>query len=69
MARLFAAEGRDLALVARRVDRLDALATELRESHPGITVVTAALDVTEHDRVFLSSARAPSGWAASTGSS
>jgi len=52
MARLFAVEGRDLALVARREDRLEALAAELRAAHPEITVVTAALDVTEHDRVF-----------------
>jgi short-subunit dehydrogenase len=52
MARLFAARGRDLALAARRVDRLEALATQLRAAHPGITVVTAALDVTDSDQVF-----------------
>jgi len=52
MARLFAARGRNLALAARRVDRLDALATELRAKHPDITVVTRELDVTDHDRVF-----------------
>jgi short-subunit dehydrogenase len=52
MARLFAARGRSLALTARRTDRLDALAAELTSAHPGITVVTRRLDVTDHDRVF-----------------
>ena len=52
MARQFAAKGRNLALCARRTDRLDKLAKELTEAHPGITVVTRTLDVTEHDRVF-----------------
>ncbi|QFU87351.1 SDR family oxidoreductase [Amycolatopsis sp. YIM 10] len=51
MARQFAARGRDLALCARRTDRLDALAAELRAAH-GVTVLTRALDVTDHDRVF-----------------
>ncbi|MGY1631269.1 SDR family oxidoreductase [Geodermatophilus sp. SYSU D01186] len=45
MARRFAAMGRDLALAARRTDRLDALRDELLAAHPGIRVVTAALDV------------------------
>ena len=45
MARRFAAMGRDLALVARRADRLDALRTELLAAHPGIRVQTAELDV------------------------
>ncbi|AXB44353.1 SDR family oxidoreductase [Amycolatopsis albispora] len=51
MARQFAARGRDLALCARRTDRLDALAVELREAH-GVRVLTQALDVTDHSRVF-----------------
>ncbi|WP_188491033.1 SDR family oxidoreductase [Williamsia phyllosphaerae] len=45
MARAFAAQGRSLALCARRVDRLDALADELRPS--AARVATAALDVTD----------------------
>ncbi len=51
MARAFAAEGRDLALCARRLDRLDELKTELVRRHPNITVAVAALDVDDHDRV------------------
>ncbi|MBP2337929.1 SDR family oxidoreductase [Saccharothrix coeruleofusca] len=52
MARRFAAMGRDLALCARRTDRLDRLREELTAAHPGITVATRQLDVTDHDAVF-----------------
>jgi NADP-dependent 3-hydroxy acid dehydrogenase YdfG len=45
MARRFAALGRDLALGARRTDRLGALREQLLAAHPGIRVVTAELDV------------------------
>ncbi len=45
MARAFAARGRDLALVARRVDRLAELRAELLARHPGVRVVVGALDV------------------------
>jgi short-subunit dehydrogenase len=51
MARRFAALGRDLALVARRTDRLDALKGELLAAHPGIRVETAALDIDDVDAV------------------
>ena len=51
MARAFAAKGRDLALCARRIDRLDELKAELLERHPGITVAVAALDVNDHEQV------------------
>lgn len=51
MARAFAAEGRDLALCARRTDRLDELKTELAQRYPNITVAVAELDVNDHDRV------------------
>ena len=50
MARQFAALGYDLALCARRTDRLDALAGEIR-SGTGRRVETAALDVTDADAV------------------
>jgi short-subunit dehydrogenase len=51
MARAFAAKGRDLALCARRTDRLDDLKAELLERHPGISVAVAALDVNDHEQV------------------
>jgi hypothetical protein len=50
MARQFAALGYDLALCARRTDRLDALADEIRNS-TGRRVETAALDVTDSGAV------------------
>lgn len=52
MARLFAAMGRDLALCARRMDRLEALQQELQHSHPNIRVLIKPLDVNDHDEVF-----------------
>jgi short-subunit dehydrogenase len=51
MARAFAAKGRDLALCARRTDRLDELKAELVERHPGIAVAVAVLDVNDHEQV------------------
>ena len=51
MARAFAAKGRDLALCARRTDRLDELKAELVERYPHLTVAVAALDVNDHDQV------------------
>jgi len=52
MAREFAAMGRNLALCARRTDRLEELKTELEAAHPGITVAVLALDVLNYDQVF-----------------
>ena len=52
MARSFAAKGRNLALCARRVDRLEALKTELLQKHPGIRIELRALDVNDHAQVF-----------------
>jgi short-subunit dehydrogenase len=51
MARAFAAMGRDLALCARRVDRLDELEAELTQRYPNITVAVAELDVNDHEQV------------------
>ncbi|MDO9380980.1 MAG: SDR family oxidoreductase [Nocardioidaceae bacterium] len=52
MARHLAARGHDLALTARRTDRLDALRDELLAAHPGIHVVAHRLDVDDHPQVF-----------------
>jgi short-subunit dehydrogenase len=52
MAREFAKLGRNLALCARRVDRLEKLKDELTSSYPGITVHVRTLDVTQYDQVF-----------------
>ena len=52
MARIFAAKGHNLALTARRVDRLEALKAEIEAAHPDIEVVVHALDVNDHDQVF-----------------
>lgn len=49
MARRFAGEGRSLALAARRLDRLETLADELRPSAAQVAV--AQLDVTDTDAV------------------
>jgi short-subunit dehydrogenase len=52
MARQFAAMGRDLALCARRTDRLQALQQELQTKHPKVRVSVKALDVNDHAQVF-----------------
>ncbi|MEV0047519.1 SDR family oxidoreductase [Nocardia rhamnosiphila] len=51
MARQFAAAGYDLALCARRTERLDELAREIEAAHPGTRVRVAELDVTDFDAV------------------
>lgn len=52
MAREFAARGRNLALAARRTDRLEELRDELLAANPGVTVAIRTLDVDRHDEVF-----------------
>src|SRR5688572_24700817 len=52
MARQLAARGHDLALCARRTDRLAELAVQITTAHPDRRVVVKALDVTDHDAVF-----------------
>ncbi|WP_019142980.1 SDR family oxidoreductase [Noviherbaspirillum massiliense] len=52
MAREFAAKGRNLALCARRTERLLALKAELEGKHPGIRVLVKPLDVNDADAVF-----------------
>jgi short-subunit dehydrogenase len=51
MARAFAAKGRDLALCARRADRLDELKAELSQQYPSIKIAVAQLDVNDHEQV------------------
>ena len=52
MARQLAARGWDLALCARRTDRLEQLRDEILAKHPGRRVEVRALDVTDDDAVF-----------------
>ena len=52
MARQFAARGHDLALCARRTDRLEALRRQITADHPDLRVEVRALDVNDHDAVF-----------------
>lgn len=52
MAREFAKLGRNLALCARRTERLAALKAELEQQYPAIRVSIKALDVNDHDDVF-----------------
>ncbi|OBJ60261.1 SDR family oxidoreductase [Mycobacterium sp. 1423905.2] len=51
MARAFAAKDRDLALCARRTDRLEELKAELNQQYPSIKIAIAALDVNDHEQV------------------
>ena len=52
MARQFAAKGNDLALAARRVDRLEELRAEILAASPDTRVEIRALDVNDDDAVF-----------------
>lgn len=52
MARVYAEQGRNLALCARRTAPLEALKAELLAKHAGIRVEVRALDVNDHEAVF-----------------
>lgn len=52
MARLFAKLGYNLAICARRTDRLESLQSELVAAYPNIRVEYRALDVSDYDAVF-----------------
>ena len=52
MARQLAARGQDLALCARRLERLEELRAEILSAHPDRRVEIRALDVTDDDQVF-----------------
>ena len=52
LARQLAARGHDLALCARRTDRLEELRAEIVAAHPDRIVALKALDVTDDEAVF-----------------
>ena len=52
MARLFAKLGYNLAICARRVDRLESLQSELTAEFPNIRVEYRTLDVSDYDAIF-----------------
>ncbi len=52
MAKMYAAQGKNLALCARRVERLEELKNEIASINPAVTVSVRALDVNDHDKVF-----------------
>jgi short-subunit dehydrogenase len=52
MARQFADLGHDLALCARRVEKLDTLKAEIAAAHPDLRVEVRTLDVNDDDQVF-----------------
>lgn len=52
MARLFASLGYNLAICARRTDRLEHLKSEIMDKYPDIRVEYQALDVSDYDTVF-----------------
>jgi len=51
MAREFAARGDNLALCARRTERLEVMKAELEQQYPGIRIQVMALDVNDHVQV------------------
>src|SRR3954454_7537798 len=52
MARQLAALGHDLALCARRIEKLDVLKSEITAAHPERRVEVRTLDVNDHEQVF-----------------
>lgn len=53
MAKAFAARGRDLVLCARRLDRLENLASTLRRAYPRQRFLVRSLDVNDAQAVWL----------------
>ena len=52
MAKMYAEQGKNLALCARRVDRLEELKNEIAKTNPKVKVFIRSLDVNDHDQVF-----------------
>lgn len=52
MAKMYAEQGKNLALCARRVERLEELKAEIAKINPNVKVSVRPLDVNDHDQVF-----------------
>lgn len=52
MAKLYAAQGKNLGLCARRVENLNQLKADIAQSNPNVKVFVRELDVNNHDQVF-----------------
>lgn len=52
MAKMYAEQGKSLALCARRIERLEELKQEILASIPNAQIYIRALDVNDHDQVF-----------------
>ena len=52
MAKMYAEQGKNLALCARRLDRLEELKQEILSANPDANVYLRTLDVNDHDQVF-----------------
>ncbi len=52
MAKMYAQQGKNLALCARRTERLEELRDEIAGINPNVKVFIRALDVNDHDQVF-----------------
>lgn len=52
MAKMYASQGKNLALCARRVERLEELQQEIAKINPAVKVSVRSLDVNDHDQVF-----------------
>ena len=52
MTEQFAARGHNLALCARRLDRLELLKDSMLKKYPNLQIETLSLDVNDHDAVF-----------------
>ena len=52
MAKQYATQGRNLALCARRTERLEELRNEIAAINPNVKVFIQALDVNDHEQVF-----------------
>ena len=52
MAKLYAEQGKNLALCARRIENLEKLKSDIATINPDVMVAIRCLDVNDHDAVF-----------------